>query len=64
MFYYNFDTVLYQFLDTETSDRTDMFSINFWDSQVSAYNPFHFFLYTPLILRNMEKWRIVSLLFI
>ena len=49
-FWYNFHTVLYQFLETGTSDRTLIGLNNSWYGQVSAYPPLSFFLYTvPLI---------------
>ena len=46
-----FDTVLYQFLETGTSDRCLIYvSFNAWDSQVSSYPPFHFSFTVPLSL--------------
>jgi len=41
-FSYKYDTVLNQFLETETSDRCLICIFNKWDSQVSSYTPFHF----------------------
>ena len=42
-FWYNFDTVLYQFLETRTSDRTLI------SSQVSTYTPLYISFTVPLI---------------
>ena len=46
-FWYNFDTVLCQFLETGTSYVLNV-SFNSWDSQVSTYTPFHFSFKVPL----------------
>ena len=53
-FWYNFDTVLYQFLETETSDRCHKVSYNAWDSQVSVCTPFQFIFTAPLRLPDVS----------
>ena len=48
-FSYNLDTVLYQFLETGTSDRCLLGNVQLMRfSWVSSYNPFHFPLSVPL----------------
>ena len=59
---YNLDTVVYQFLETGTSDVSNA-SFNAWDSQVSSYTPFHFSFTISLIILNQFHVTLVKTVF-
>ena len=52
-FWYNFDTVLYQVLETGTADRTNIGRDQLL-TFLGLYTPFHFSLTDPL--KNNPKW--------
>jgi len=60
VFWYNFDTVLYQFLETGTSDRT-LICLNqlLRFSDFSLY-PLSFFLYSPFKFVNIFNMYLMS----
>ena len=56
---YNFNRVLYQFLETGTSDKTFMGDDQELKWLAFSLSPFHFSFTVPLIFQNYKHWYII-----